>query len=175
MTDDNARKDIDLAEKALHEARDELTEAEKALERAKVEMNGENTPAAPPSAPAVEAPPAEEKPAQPIETPVVEKPAPETPPSEPKPAPAAPRDSWRVEFNREECIGAGACVAANASYWSIDEDGKATLQSATYDETKKVWVLDIADDDQLQKQRDAAGVCPVNVIHIIDPSGKKEI
>jgi ferredoxin len=82
---------------------------------------------------------------------------------------------WRVEFERENCIGAGACVAANADFWSIDQDGKATLKSATYDEAKKRWVLELDDDAQLQKQRDAAGVCPVNVIHVIDPDGKQEI
>lgn len=81
---------------------------------------------------------------------------------------------YRVEFNRDECIGAGACVAANADWWSIDQDGKATLKSSTFDAGKKTWVLEITDAD-LQKQMDAAGVCPVTVIHIFDEHGKQLI
>ena len=82
--------------------------------------------------------------------------------------------SYRVEFDRENCIGAGACVATNADYWSIDQDGKATLKSAKFDDTKKLWILEIEQAD-LQKHLDAAGVCPVTVIHIYDETGKQLI
>jgi ferredoxin len=82
---------------------------------------------------------------------------------------------YRVEFDRENCIGAGACVATNADWWSIDQDGKATLKSSTFDEQTKLWILDIEEAD-LQKQMDAAGVCPVTVIHITEiATGKKLI
>jgi len=81
---------------------------------------------------------------------------------------------YRVEFDRENCIGAGACVATNADWWSIDQDGKATLKSAVFDEAKKMWVVEL-DDDDFQKHMDAAGVCPVTVIHVYDKSGKKLI
>lgn len=81
---------------------------------------------------------------------------------------------YRVEFDRENCIGAGACVAANADWWSIDQDGKANLKNATFDAAKKMWVLEIS-EAELQKQLDAAGVCPVTVIHVIDETGKKLI
>jgi ferredoxin len=81
---------------------------------------------------------------------------------------------YKVEFDRENCIGAGACVATNADFWSIDQDGKATLKSAVFDAEKKLWYLDI-DEPELQKQMDAAGVCPVTVIHIYDETGKKLI
>ena len=80
----------------------------------------------------------------------------------------------RVEFERDNCIGAGACVAANADWWSIDQDGKATLKSATLDASRNIWVLPIAEAD-LQKHMDAAGVCPVTVIHVYDKDGNKLI
>lgn len=78
----------------------------------------------------------------------------------------------RVEYDRDNCIGAGACVAANADWWSIDQDGKATLKSATFNAEKKLWILEIEDAD-VQKQVDAAGVCPVSVIHVYDKDGNK--
>jgi len=81
---------------------------------------------------------------------------------------------YLVEYDRENCIGAGACVATNPDYWSIDPDGKANLKSAKYDDKKKAWLLDIEEAD-LQKHMDAAGVCPVTVIHIYDETGKKLI
>ncbi len=82
--------------------------------------------------------------------------------------------TWKVEYDRENCIGAGACVATNAEWWSIDQDGKATLKSASYNPDKKVWTLEIAESD-VQKQMDAAGVCPVTVIHVFDPDGNQKI
>ncbi len=186
MTEEETLKDLEAAEKALHDAKDEIDDAEKALERAKVELrHGSSTSGPEPaSAPASE-PEAEESAPQPDRA---RPPAPAVAPeraAEPEqktgeqheaPAPAqVSSGKWRVEFVREECIGAGACVAANADYWSIDDDGKAVLKSAVFDESKKVWVLELDDEQQLQKQRDAAGVCPVNVIHIIDPNGNQEI
>lgn len=82
---------------------------------------------------------------------------------------------WRVEFDRNGCIGAGACAAANANFWTIEKDGRATLKTSTFDEKKKIWVLHVSDAKELQKHRDAANVCPVNVIHIYSPDGKQEI
>ena len=73
--------------------------------------------------------------------------------------------TYRIEFDRENCIGAGACVAALADSWSIDPDGKANLKSAVYDAEKKIWVLELSEEDY-QKNLDAAQVCPVNAIHI---------
>lgn len=79
-----------------------------------------------------------------------------------------------VEYDRENCIGAGACVATNADWWSIDQDGKATLKEAKFNAEKKMWIIEITEAD-LQKQMDAAGVCPVTVIHVFDETGKKLI
>jgi ferredoxin len=78
----------------------------------------------------------------------------------------------RVEYDRENCIGAGACVAANSDWWSIDADGKANLKNAVFDAEKKLWILELEEAD-VQKQVDAAGVCPVTVIHVYDKDGKQ--
>jgi ferredoxin len=81
---------------------------------------------------------------------------------------------YRVEFDRENCIGAGACVATNADFWFIDQDGKATLKTAVFDDAKKLWILQIEDAD-FQKHMDAAGVCPVTVIHVYENDGDKKL
>lgn len=177
---DGEREDadgIDAAQRALERAKEDIAWAEEALERAR--RTGAHPDARPAglkapspaaaSAPAAPSPPAASAPAQ---APPAPRPAPAAP--APQSARASPK-GWRVEFERDNCIGAGACVAANADFWSIDHDGKATLKGAVYDAARKVWVLEITDDAQLRKQRDAAGVCPVNVIHIYSPDGKQEI
>jgi ferredoxin len=166
MADDERQRqdgdEIETAKRALRHAKEELEWAEEALDRAKGAGKGAALAQAPKAAPASSAPAPAPKAAAPA-------PAPAQPPKAPSPK------GWRVEFERDNCIGAGACVAANADFWSIDNDGKANLRTAAYDAARKVWVLEIADDAQLRKQRDAAGVCPVNVIHIYDPEGKQEI
>jgi len=43
-----------------------------------------------------------------------------------------------------------------------------------YDAEKKVWVLEIS-EEELQRHMDAAQVCPVNAIHISNEKGEKLI
>lgn len=63
---------------------------------------------------------------------------------------------YTIEYEREGCIGAGACVDACPSNWSMNDDGKADLKVAEIDEA------------QLEENKAAAEGCPVNVIHIIN-------
>lgn len=68
---------------------------------------------------------------------------------------------YKIEYEREGCIGAGACVAVAPDAWRMGDDGKADL------------LLNEFDEKDLQKQLDAARSCPVNVIHIVDEKGKR--
>lgn len=69
-----------------------------------------------------------------------------------------------IEYEREGCIGAASCVAAAPKNWKMNEDGKA-------DYFKKEIT-----EDELEDNLEAAKVCPVNVIHIIDKkTGRKLI
>ena len=79
---------------------------------------------------------------------------------------------FRVVYDRENCIGAGTCVGANGEYWSIELDDKATLKDSVYDPETKMWILE-TDEKGVQKQIDAAKVCPVQVIHVYDENGNK--
>jgi len=175
MSDEDIRK----AEEAIERAEHDLEEARAALHMNEAAAQPVQPAAAPQPAPTpapVTQPASQPAPAAPV-TPSPAAPQPTAPATPPRAAPAAPASSgskWRVEYERDNCIGAGACVAANSEYWSIDEDGKATLKSATFDQGKNLWILELDEGPLLQKQRDAAGVCPVNVIHIISPDGKKE-
>ncbi len=74
---------------------------------------------------------------------------------------------YRVELDREGCIGAAACVAVDPDNWSIVEDGKVDLKDSTQDSKTKFFVREI-DESELAKWKEAAESCPVTVIHIVD-------
>ena len=73
---------------------------------------------------------------------------------------------YKIEFDREVCIGALACTAGAEHFWPRSEDGKVDLTGATYNEQTKKWEL-IIDDKDFQINRDAADSCPVEAIKII--------
>ncbi len=69
-----------------------------------------------------------------------------------------------VEFNKEGCIGAGACEAACPKFWKLDGD-KATLIEGVANNDGSIQTREIGQED-LRSNLDAAQSCPVNVIHI---------
>jgi len=82
---------------------------------------------------------------------------------------------YRIEYERDNCIGAAACVAVDPENWTLVDDGKADLKNGKLQEAKKIYIIEI-DEAQLAKFKEAAEVCPVNVIHIFDiETGKKII
>ncbi len=82
---------------------------------------------------------------------------------------------YRIEYERENCIGAAACVAVDPQSWTLVDDGKADLKDGKFDENKKIYIVEI-DEDKLQLFKESAEACPVNVIHIFDlETGKKII
>ena len=70
---------------------------------------------------------------------------------------------YKIEYDRQGCIGAGACTAVSKN-WKMEDDGKANPVKTEFSE------------EEFEEQLEAAQVCPVNVIHIIDKhTGKKII
>ncbi len=61
---------------------------------------------------------------------------------------------YKVNLDRPNCIGCGACVAACPENWEMQSDGK-TLQ-------KK----EIIDESELKCNKEAEEVCPVTVIKV---------
>ena len=72
---------------------------------------------------------------------------------------------YKIEFDRELCIGALACTAVAPDFWPRSEDGKVDLKGATYNEKTKKWELIIEDKD-FEINQEAADVCPVEAIKI---------
>ncbi len=70
---------------------------------------------------------------------------------------------YKIIFDRENCIGAYACLAIAPDTWKEGDDGKAILEREVFDE------------EDLQRQVEAAKACPVNVIKIVDAETGEEV
>ncbi len=90
--------------------------------------------------------------------------------------------TYRIVFERKGCIGAAACAAVAPEFWEMKEDGKADLIGHKLDENGN-QVLVIKESQLTDKMKnaltlnkEAAEVCPVQVIHIYDnETGEKLI
>ncbi len=81
---------------------------------------------------------------------------------------------YKVVYNRDDCIGAGACIAAFPERWEMCDDGKADLKGGKPVDDNAVQELEIT-QDEFQKMMDSAQACPVAVIHIIDLETNKRL
>ncbi len=81
---------------------------------------------------------------------------------------------YRVELDREGCIGAAACVAVDPENWILVEDGKVDLKDSIKDPKTSFFIKEI-DESELKKWMEAAESCPVVVIHIVDLATGKRI
>ncbi|MBS3103064.1 ferredoxin [Candidatus Woesearchaeota archaeon] len=72
---------------------------------------------------------------------------------------------YRIEFDRELCIGALACTAVAEKFWPRADDGKVDLANAAYNEETKKWEL-IIDEEDFAVNKEAEEVCPVLAIKI---------
>ena len=77
---------------------------------------------------------------------------------------------FKIEYDREGCIGAAACAAADPTNWVMVDDGLADL----IDGKKKgdLWIKEIP-EDQLEAMKEAAEACPVLVIKVFDEEGNE--
>ncbi|MEM3154951.1 MAG: ferredoxin [Candidatus Woesearchaeota archaeon] len=88
---------------------------------------------------------------------------------------------YRIVFDRKNCIGAAACAAVAPEFWVMKDDGKADLIGSKVDENGNQVLL--VSENQLSKEgknvlavnKDAAEVCPVQVIHIYDDETGEKI
>ncbi|MBS3148135.1 ferredoxin [Candidatus Woesearchaeota archaeon] len=89
---------------------------------------------------------------------------------------------YRVVFDRKNCIGAAACAAVAPEFWEMKEDGKADLIGFKVDKNGNQYII-LAENQMtselknaLALNKEAAEVCPVQVIHIYDDeTGEKLI
>ncbi|MFC1691307.1 ferredoxin [Nanoarchaeota archaeon] len=81
---------------------------------------------------------------------------------------------YKVEHDKPNCIGCGACAAVCPESWEMVEDGKSKLKGAKEGENQ-IETKEI-EDAEFDSNKEAADSCPVNVIHIINTeSGEKLI
>ncbi len=80
-----------------------------------------------------------------------------------------------VRYDREGCIGAAACVAADSEDWELStEDAKADLRQSSKDASSGEFVREI-DEEDLPRNKLAAEGCPVKVIKIFDKDSGRQV
>ena len=82
---------------------------------------------------------------------------------------------YKVIYERLNCIGATSCVTVYPERWVLNkDDDKADLIGGTLEDHKtQTWTLEIT-EEEFEKLKESAEVCPVNIIHIIDlETGKR--
>jgi len=77
---------------------------------------------------------------------------------------------FRIEYDREKCIGAASCAAIDPEHFVMNADGKADLKAG-----KKKGNLFVLELDDVKKAQPAAQSCPAGAVHIIDIKGKKKL
>ena len=70
---------------------------------------------------------------------------------------------YKINYDREGCIGAAACCAVAPENWVMHEDGKADVLHTEIG------------DDKLKENIEAAEVCPVRVIKILEKKTGKQL
>lgn len=80
---------------------------------------------------------------------------------------------YKIELDREKCIGAAVCAAIAPQIWEMVKDGKVDLIGSKKNEETGMWEL-IVEDDNLNINIEAAQGCPITVIFITDlDTGKR--
>lgn len=71
-----------------------------------------------------------------------------------------------VEYDRPNCIGAGACTAASPKFWKMnyEKDNKADLIGGKSRDDG--WETIEIDEEDFEQMKSSAEICPVNVIHM---------
>ena len=72
---------------------------------------------------------------------------------------------YKIELDRDVCIGTFACTAAAEDFWTEGDDGMVNLNNAVYNEETEKWEL-IIDEDDIALNSDAEAGCPVDAIKI---------
>ena len=81
---------------------------------------------------------------------------------------------YRVELDREGCIGAAACVAVDPENWVMANDGKVDMIDCKKD-SKSGFFYKIIEESELAKWKESAESCPVLVIRIFDLTTNKQV
>lgn len=72
---------------------------------------------------------------------------------------------YKVELDRDGCIGAAVCEAVCPKHWKMADDGKVDLIGSTKSAEGEFYSKEIEQEDY-ESMKMAADGCPVKVIHI---------
>ena len=70
----------------------------------------------------------------------------------------------KVEYDRENCIGAAGCVAAASKFWKLANDGKADLKGSKKNSKTGKYELELKKKEDVVLNKEAAEACPAKVI-----------
>lgn len=85
----------------------------------------------------------------------------------------AKNNTYKLQHDRPNCIGCGACTAVAPDFWEMADDGKANLKGGKKAGNEQ-YERDI-EEKYFAINKDAADSCPVNVIHLINKDTKEKI
>lgn len=74
---------------------------------------------------------------------------------------------FKIEYDRPKCIGAGACVAVAPKQWVMNNDDFQADLIGGSKRDESWFELEIEEAD-FAANAEAADVCPVKIIHILD-------
>ena len=71
---------------------------------------------------------------------------------------------FKIIHERPKCIACGACAAAAPDYWEMSaNDGLADLKGCTMNGENEERIID---EKEVAPNKEAAEVCPVQIIHV---------
>jgi ferredoxin len=79
---------------------------------------------------------------------------------------------YKIEHDRPNCIGCGACAAVAGNFWEMADDGKSSIKGGKKVGDKEEKEIEEKD---LASNKEAAESCPVNVISITNLDSKEKI
>ena len=76
---------------------------------------------------------------------------------------------YRIEHDRDICIGCSACASVCPEYWVMESDGKSSIKGHTRTGNGEEEILGTNEqplENDFDGNMDAAESCPVNCIHL---------
>lgn len=86
--------------------------------------------------------------------------------------------TYKIEHDRPNCIACAACSIVAPEFWQMSpDDGKSDLINSKHTLEGKVIVKEELQIEAIDfvKNKNAADICPVNVIHIVRRDSEKII
>ena len=81
--------------------------------------------------------------------------------------------TYKLQHDKPNCIGCGACSVIAQKFWAMDDEGKSNIINGA--PKPNGWEEKVIDEKDFEQNMEAAQSCPVEVIHIIDNETNKKV